>query len=135
MRFGFPQITIDSLQGSVRQWAVAEAGETPDAGDFGVVDTAETSLLPGLEFGTINLAAIDFAYTDEAGAIDTRFKIDKLLARLNPVDLKHEWVDIREMDLDGSDSPVFFDTPESPADHVASAPVTWRGREDTGAHN
>src|SRR5690606_10578259 len=55
MRFGIPQITIDGLQGSVRQWAVAQAGETPDAGDFGVVDTAETSLLPDLEFGTINL--------------------------------------------------------------------------------
>src|SRR5690606_28273699 len=49
MRFGIPQLTIDGLQGSVRQWAVAEADEVPDAADFGVTDTTETSLLPDLE--------------------------------------------------------------------------------------
>ncbi|MEC3878815.1 translocation/assembly module TamB domain-containing protein [Parapedobacter sp. 10938] len=135
MRFGIPQITIDGLQGSVRQWAVAEAGETPDAGDFGVVDTAETSLLPDLEFGTINLTAIDFAYADEAGAMDTRFKINKLLARLNTLDLNNEWVDIREIDLDGSESHVFFGQTEAPAsttaDTVAAEPVNWRVRAAT----
>src|SRR5690606_11676258 len=112
--------------------AIAQAGETPDAGDFGVTDTAETSLLPELEFGTINLAAIDFAYTDEAGAMDTRFRIDKLLARLNALDLNNEWVDIREIDLDGSDSHVFFGQTEAPAstatDTAAGEPVNWRVR-------
>ncbi len=132
MRFGIPQITIDGLQGSVRQWAVARAGEAPDAGDFGVTDTAETSLLPDLEFGTINLAAIDFAYADEAGAMDTRFKIDKLLARLNTLDLNNEWVDVREIDLEGSESHVFFGQTAAPSpaatDTATSEPVNWRVR-------
>src|SRR5690606_11080861 len=135
MRFGIPQITIDGLQGSVRQWAIAKAGETPDAGDFGVTDTAETSLLPELEFGTINLAAIDFTYTDEAGAMDTRFKIDKLLARLNKLDLNNEWVDIREIDLNGSDSHVFFGQTEpalnADTDSAAGEPANWRVRAAT----
>ncbi len=132
MRFGLPEITINGLQGSVRQWAVAEGGEIPDASDFGVVDAAETSLLPDLEFGTINLSAIDFAYTDEAGAMDTRFKIDKLLARLNELDLNNEFVDIREIDLDGSASHIFFGQTEAPdnseADTTAGEPVNWRVR-------
>ena len=135
MHFGFPQLTVDGLKGSVRQWAVAQAGETPDAGDFGLTDTTETALLPGLEFGTINLSAIDFAYTDEAGAMDTRFRIDKLLARLNTVDLNNEWIDIREIDLDGSDSHVFFGqtetAPNTATDTVAGEPINWRVRAAT----
>ncbi|WP_353126953.1 translocation/assembly module TamB domain-containing protein [Parapedobacter pyrenivorans] len=138
MRFGIPQINIDGLQGSVRQWAVAQAGETPDAEDFGLVDTTEATLLPDLEFKTLNLANIDFAYTDEAGAMDTRFKIDKLLARLNMLDLNKELVDIREIDLDGSDSRVFFgqieDAPDIPVDTSAATagePVNWRVRAAT----
>src|SRR5690606_14269366 len=98
--------------------------------DFGITDTTATSLLPDLEFGTINLSAIDFAYTDEAGAMDTRFRIDKLLARLNELDLNEEWVDIREIDLDGSDSHVFFgqtaQKPDATADTAAAEPVNWR---------
>src|SRR5690606_18242245 len=115
--------------------AIAQAGETPDAGDFGVTDTAETSLLPELEFGTINLAAIDFTYTDEAGAMDTRFKIDKLLARLNKLDLNNEWVDIREIDLNGSYSHVFFGQTEpalnADTDSAAGEPANWRVRAAT----
>ena len=130
MRFGIPRINIDGLQGSVRQWAVAQPEETPDAEDFGIVDTAETSLLPDLDFETFNLANIDFAYVDEAGAMDTRFKVDKLLARLNKLDLNGEFVDIREIDLDGSDSRVFFGqtakSSDSPADTSSSDPVNWR---------
>lgn len=132
MHFGIPQLTIDGLQGSVRQWAVADAGETPDAADFGITDTTATSLLPDLEFGTINLSAIDFAYTDEASAMDTRFRIDKLLARLNELDLNEERVDIREIDLNGSDSHVFFgqtaQRPDATADTAAGEPVNWRVR-------
>lgn len=134
MHFGIPRITIDGLQGSVRQWAVADAGETPDAADFGITDTSATSLLPDLEFGTVNLSAIDFAYTDEASAMDTRFRISKLLARLNELDLNEEWIDIREIDLDGSDSHVFFGqiAPKPDATNTAaSEPVNWRVRAAT----
>ncbi len=130
MRFGIPRININGLQGSVRQWAVAKPEEAPDAEDFGLSDTAETSLLPDLDFETFNLAAIDFAYVDEASAMDTRFKIDKLLARLNKLDLNQEVVDIREIDLDGSDSRVFFGQTEPSAtpstDTSAGEPVNWR---------
>lgn len=130
MRFGIPRININGLQGSVRQWAVAASEEVPDADDFGIPDTSETSLLPDLDFETFNLTDIDFAYVDEAGAMDTRFKISKLLARLNKLDLNKEVVDIREIDLDGSDSRIFFGqlaNPTTPsADTSASEPVNWR---------
>ncbi|SEL84047.1 translocation/assembly module TamB domain-containing protein [Parapedobacter koreensis] len=128
MHFGIPRININGLQGSVRQWAVAQPEETPDAADFGITDTAETSLLPELDFETFNLADIDFAYVDEAGAMDTRFRINKLLARLNKLDLNGEFVDIREIDLDGSDSRVFFgQTAKSTTASTSSGePVNWQ---------
>ncbi|MFC7522730.1 translocation/assembly module TamB domain-containing protein [Parapedobacter sp. GCM10030251] len=129
MHFGIPRINVNGLQGSVRQWAVAVSEETPDADDFGIPDTADTSLLPDLDFETFNLSGIDFAYTDEASAMDTRFKITKLLARLNQLDLNKEVVNIREIDLDGSDSRVFFGQTvpsPSPVDTSAGEPVNWR---------
>src|SRR5690606_41265714 len=46
--------------------------------------------------------------SDEAGAMDTRFRINDLLVRLNGLDLNGEFVDIREINLNGSDSRVFF---------------------------
>lgn len=129
MHFGIPRINVNGLQGSVRQWAVAVSEETPDADDFGIPDTADTSLLPDLDFETFNLSGIDFAYTDEASAMDTRFKITKILARLNQLDLNKEVVNIREIDLDGSDSRVFFGQTvpsPSPVDTSAGEPVNWR---------
>lgn len=134
MHFSIPRINLNGLQGSVRQWAVAESEEAPDADDFGIPDTTESSLLPDLDFETFNLAAIDFAYVDEVGAMNTRFKINKLLARLNKLDLNKEVVDIREIDLDGSDSRIFFGQVANPAtpsansaaDSSAGEPVNWR---------
>ena len=131
MHFGIPRININGLQGSVRQWAVAASEETPDADDFGLPDTTESALLPDLDFETFNLSEIDFAYADEASALDTRFKINKLLARLNRLDLNKEIVDIREIDLDGSDSRIFFGqvarpTAPAAADSSAGAPINWR---------
>lgn len=135
MRFGIPELTVDGLQGSVRQWAVTPAEETPGTDTAVSPDTTGSALLPDLEFGTFNLSDIDFAYIDEAGAMDTRFRIDKLLARLNELDLNNEWVDIREIDLDGSRSHVFFGqtgtTPDSTAAAPASEPVNWRVRAES----
>lgn len=132
MRFSLPRINLNGLQASIRQWAVAQPEEAPDAEDFGLTDTAETSLLPDLDFKTLNLTAIDFAYADEASATDMRFKIDKLLARLNKLDLNGEVVDIREIDLDGSDSRIFFGQTAPPAtptvDTMSGEPVNWRVR-------
>ncbi len=128
MRFGIPQINIEGLQGSVRQWAVAQPEDVPDAGDFGITDTLDSGLLPDLEFGTFNLAAIDFSYTDETSAMDTRFKVNKLLARLNKLDLNGEFVDIREINLDGSDSRVHFGKIDRQpvADTADTTPVNWQ---------
>ncbi len=135
MRFGIPKITIDGLHGSVRQWAVAQGEDAPDAADFGIPDTSTSALLPDLEFETLDLANIDFAYVDEAGAMDTRFKIHKLLARLNQLDLNGEFVDIREINLDGSDSRVFFGQTQAKPDSATPPPATdtatamnWRVR-------
>lgn len=130
MRFGASQVNINGLHGNVRQWALAQPEEFPDAGDLGLVDTSEATLLPELDFQTFNLADIDFAYIDEAGAMDTRFQLSKLLARLNKVDLNNEFVDIREIDLDGSNSRVFFgqtqQKPSTTVDTSAATPVNWR---------
>ncbi len=115
MRFGIPKITVKGLRGVVRQWAVASPAKAPDAVDFGIPDTTESSLLPDLELETFDLKDIDFAYVDEAGAMDTRFRVDRLLASLNALDLNKEIVGIDEIDLDGSTSRVFFGKTEPKA--------------------
>src|SRR5690606_41199437 len=93
-------------------------------------DTSATSLLPDLDFETFDLANIDFAYIDEAGAMRTPFKVQKLVARLNKLDLNNETVDIGEIDLDASESPIFFGQLARPADAsadtAATAPSDWR---------
>lgn len=129
MRFGIPRINIKGLHGAIRQWAVAEPDEVPDAADFGITDTAATSLLPDLDLETFDLSDITVAYTDEAGAMDTRFRINDLLVRLNGLDLNGEFVDIREINLNGSDSRVFFGQTEKTvqtADTASGEPVNWR---------
>lgn len=130
MRFGIPKITIEGLRGTVRQWAVASPTETPDADDFGIPDTTESGLLPDLEFGTFDLSDIDFAYVDEAGAMDTRFQIDRLQAELSALDLNGEVVEIDEIMLDGSDSHVFFGKTVVQAEQAdtsdTESSVNWR---------
>src|SRR5690606_27240820 len=88
-------------------------------------------ILPDLDFETFDLADIDFAYVDEASALNTRFKINKVTARLNALDLNKEVVDIDEIDLDGSDSRIFFgkvstSTVPPPAESAAGEPINWR---------
>lgn len=131
MHFGIPNIVIDGLQGGVRQWAVASPEETPDAADFGIPDTTSGGQLPQLDFKTIELNAIDFAYTDEASAMDTRFRISRFLARFNQLDLNGELVDIEEVNLDGSDSRIFLGKSETPSEATSTADtagsaMNWR---------
>src|SRR5690606_8740362 len=120
MRFGLPRITITELHGVVRQWAVASSSETPDADDFGIPDTADTNLLPVLELQTIDLSDIDFAYVDETGAMDTRFRVDNLLAKLNRLDLNGEVIDIDEIDIEGSRSSISLGQTQPRVDSLAT---------------
>jgi len=95
MRFALPDIAIDGLYASVRQWAPADAGDAPSADDFGLEPEPETaSLLPELEFGDFNLDDIVFTYADDASAMDTRFEVTRLQATLNELDLNGEFVDV-----------------------------------------
>ena len=132
MHFGMPRIRVKGLQGAVKQWAVATGNPAPDAAGAVLPDTTEASLLPDLDFGTFDLADIDFAYVDEAGALDTRFQLHKLVAELNKLDLNNETVNIRKIELDGSDSRVFFGktapaaSPAPTADAPAEEPINWR---------
>lgn len=128
MRFALPDIAIDGLYASVRQWAPADAGDAPSADDFGLEPEPETaSLLPELEFGDFNLDDIVFTYADDASAMDTRFEVTRLQATLNELDLNGEFVDVESVLLDGSNSRVFFgQTASAPIDTVAGEPVNWR---------
>ncbi|WP_257669938.1 translocation/assembly module TamB domain-containing protein [Parapedobacter tibetensis] len=130
MRFGLPRITIDGLNASIRQWAVAQPEEMPDAEDFGLMDTSSSSLLPDIDINRLDLTNIDFSYVDEASALDTRFKINKLLANINKLDLNGELIDAKSIDLDGSDSRVFFGQAVKPSpsssDTSASEPANWK---------
>lgn len=132
MRFALPAITIDGLNASIRQWATADPGDAPSADDFGLEPEPEAaSLLPDLEFGDFDLRNIVFTYADDASAMDTRFQVTRLQAKLNELELNGEFVDVESVLLDGSTSRVFFGqtaaaSTESTADTAASEPVNWR---------
>ncbi|MFZ4261973.1 translocation/assembly module TamB domain-containing protein [Sphingobacterium sp. HJSM2_6] len=110
MSFDLPVINIDGLTAEVKQWAVAQATEAPTAADFGIHDpTVEaSSLLPNLATKTLNLKNILIRYSDEAGAMDTKFNIEELIANVHEIDLNKEIVRLKEVTLNQSDSEVLF---------------------------
>ena len=110
MSFDLPVINIDGLTAEVKQWAVAQATEAPTAADFGIHDpTVEaSSLLPNLETKTLNIKNILIRYSDEAGAMDTKFNIEELIANVHEIDLNKEIVRLKEVTLNQSDSEVLF---------------------------
>lgn len=132
MHFAMSKITIDGLHAQVRQWTTAKPEEMPSAEDFGVENASDTGLLPDLELESFDLSNIVFAYADESSAMDTRFEISKFFAQLNKLDLNGEFVDIKTVHLDGSDSRVFFGKTEKPAtatataDTTAGEPMNWQ---------
>jgi len=110
MAFDMPVVNIDGLTAVIKQWAVAESEEAPDASDFGINDpTVEaTSLLPDLGINTLNLKNILVKYDDEANNMKTKFDIKELLANVEQLDLNKEIVKLKEIKLDGSDSEVLL---------------------------
>lgn len=137
MHFAIPKISIDGLHATIRQWATLQAGDIPSVGDFGVIPEAEAaSLLPDLDFGAFDLRNVVFAYTDESSAMDTRFEIERFEAVLNALDLNGEFVDIKSLLLDGSDSRIYFGqttastSNNAPTDEINGEPINWRVHAD-----
>ena len=110
MSFDLPNINIDGLTAEVKQWAVAQATEAPTAADFGIHDPSveASSLLPNLATKILNLKNILVKYSDEAGAMDTKFNIQELIANVYEIDLNKEIVRLKEITLKQSDSEVLF---------------------------
>lgn len=136
MHFAIPKITIDGLHARIRQWSTMSSEEAPSASDFGVEMANEaSSRLPKLEFDALDLTDIVFAYEDESSAMDTRFAIQSFFAEFNQLDLNEEFVDIKTLKLEGSDSRIHFgrvtNQPATaaqsvPGDTAATEPMNWK---------
>ncbi|SEN10159.1 Family of unknown function [bacterium A37T11] len=123
MRFGFPKININGFKGNVNQWAVAVAAKTA---------TPDTSALPDIGLKDINLQHIDFGYVNESLALNTHFKVTKLVGEVNKFDLNGELVDIKSVELAGSDSRVAFgQIIKSDTSKSSGEPVNWKVKAGT----
>ena len=110
MSFDLPNIRLEGLNASVKQWAPTTESTAPTAEDFGITDpsTETTSLLPDLATRTIKLKDIFIRYEDSSSAMDTQFDIKNLSANVTEIDLNKEVVRLKELMLDESDSFVIF---------------------------
>lgn len=105
MHFALGQTSIKGLHGLLRQWNTIPDNQEPTIPETA---TMESSLLPIIELGNIQLSDIDFSYQNEEMSLDSRFIIHELEAKLNELDLNNSFVNIDYIELNGSDSHLFF---------------------------
>src|SRR5699024_5995757 len=107
MRFGIPLIDIDGLRAEVRQWAPEGLSiDSISATNDSFESSAE--LLPDILLKNIQLADIKVAYSDSTSALHTGFDFHKVRADIKEIDLNGEFVDIGNLEVDGSQSSVIF---------------------------
>lgn len=110
MHFAVPQLKVGGLSGHLDQWTSAPAPADTSLYDL-AADTGplpEEARLPTIELGSIALADIDFTYRNRDMALDTRFEIGQLDARLEELDLNNTLVRIDHIRLNNSRSHVIF---------------------------
>lgn len=135
MAFSMPNINLDGLQATIKQWEIATSADIPDASDFGLNDSsiAGTDLLPDLQLNTLNLKNIFVRYQNEASNIDTKFDIKNLLGIIDKLDLNKEIVSLKEIKLGKSDSELFLGKSQNPqndssanAETDSTEPINWK---------
>lgn len=105
MAFSLPDIKIQGLQATIKQWPPLLTDSTTTA------DTANTEteeLLPDIELGKIDLSNIEIAYQDEESALESIFNLGKLQTSIKEIDLNKEWVNIESILLDNTQGKVAF---------------------------
>jgi len=129
MAFNLPKVRIEGLNATIKQWGTAEAEDAPDAQDFGITDpsVAADKRLPDIGIQTADLKDIIIHYEDSSSAIKTKFVIQNLLANIEEIDLNKEYVKLKDLTLDGSDSEVYLGKIQKTVrvDTTASTPVNW----------
>lgn len=108
MSFSLPNINLDGLSAFVKQWAPTTGETAPAAEDFGITPDSNSDLLPDIDLRNIKLSRIDITYQDSSSAMDTKFVIDQLSAKIDKIDLNEEIVRLDEMTLNGSNSEIRF---------------------------
>lgn len=98
MSFDLPNINIDGLTAIVKQWE-STATDTSSS-----TNSSPSELLPNIATNTVKLKDILVKYEDAASAIDTKFDIKNLSAKIDKIDLNEEIVRIQELVLGQSDS-------------------------------
>lgn len=107
MHFAFGEIQLNGFHGRLRQWLTPSSTEGNATTD--ITETAETELLPKLEFDKFDISNVDFSYLNSEMGLDSRFVIRELLSEINELDLNESLVNLDYLELNGSDSHVFFE--------------------------
>lgn len=128
MAFAMPKVKIDGLNATIKQWAPMTAANAPKAADFGLPAQEKSSadLLPIIDIETADLSDILLRYEDASSNIKTKFIVKKLLADINSIDLNKEFVEIDNIELDGSNSEIFLGKiAKKSSTDTNSTPVNW----------
>ena len=135
MRFEIPNINIDGINTTVKQWAVVDTAAIPSTKDLGVEQAAGSdAVMPDLKLGSLNIENIKAIYEDQASALSANVFFKKLLVDFNDINLKGETVDIKRILLDENDAKIAFGKINSKlpaesaktADSTASASMNWK---------
>lgn len=136
MDFEIPNINIKGINTRLKQWQVASVEDIPSADDLGVEQaTGQTSPMPSVRLGKVNLEDIRLAYEDQTTAMDAEVAFSKLMVSFNALDLNNERVDLKEILLEGSRSRIAFGKLEQqapsavanePVEDTTAAPINWQ---------
>lgn len=130
MTFVLPRIMIDGLKTKVKQWTSVKQ-DSLLANVNSLNDTSQ-DLLPNIGIESIKLSNIEVAYEDAASKLSSIFFFDHVTAEIDEIDLNKEWVSLKLLALEGSDSKISFGTNKSiqvekDSDSIAQeSSVNWK---------
>lgn len=129
MSFALPKVSIKGLITKISQWSPEVEDTIVNLSQPDMENNLE--LLPNIRLGKLDLSDISVAYQDLTAALDSRFEIDKLSAQIEEIDLNNEWVYIKSLLLDGSDSEVIFGQKNfSQENNSSENDVNWQVKAD-----
>jgi hypothetical protein len=123
MAFEIPNLIIDGIKATVKQWKVATAEDIPSTDDLGVERaTGAEAGLPDLKLGSAELTNINLVYDDEASAMNAQVKFNYLGVDFKNLDLRKEIIEIDKISLKDSESNLVFN--QSSSDQSTSTDTT-----------
>lgn len=97
MDFEIPKIKLDGLKLTLKQGMIAEIAQNTQE----VAEEASSKPNLKLILGEIDISNINIGYDNENSRLDTGLALNKLLVKVNTIDLKTQLIDLENIELNG----------------------------------